>query len=187
MSARPKLSWVEREGSHTAQFTLSRYLRNIKHHLYCYVAEQKQAEKIIMSWWHSNLDTIQCTMQLFVSFLFSFSLCFVSGEKVFTKYCHVAMFLLCQKVWLSGRSLTHLKPPRYIGSPKLREVMGAGDLPDTNGSESSWRLPSSPFLITLTLCQVLRVIGLKIDLVRACGLACCCWLRDIDKAMTWNS
>ena len=62
--------------------------------------------------------------------------------------------------------LSHLNPPRYIGSPRLREVIGAGDLPETNGSESSWRLPSSPFLITLTLCQVLRVIGLKIDLVR---------------------
>ena len=78
-------------------------------------------------------------------------------------------------------SLTHLNPPRYIGSPKLREVMGAGDLPDTKGSESSWRLPSSPFLITLTLCQVLRVIGLKIDLVRLCGLAC---YTATDKVLT---
>ena len=56
----------------------------------------------------------------------------------------------------------YLKPPRYNGSPRLRDVIGAGDRPETKGSESSWRLPSSPFLIIRTLCHVFRVMVLKI-------------------------
>ena len=115
-------------------------------------------------------NAIVCFKTQGMTFL-RFSLYFMSSGKVFTKYCHVPP-LCCVRECDGVASLTHLNPPRYIGSPKLREVMGAGDLPDTNGSESSWRLPSSPFLITLTLCQVLRVIGLKIDLVRLCGLGC---------------
>lgn len=45
----------------------------------------------------------------------------------------------------------------------MSEVMGAGDLPDTNGSESSWRLPSSPFLMIRTLCHVFRVMVLHTE------------------------
>ena len=103
-----------------------------------------------------------------------FSLCFMFYQ-ILSCFCSVRK---CD--WVGGR--THLNPPRYIGSPKLREVIGAGDLPDTKGSESSWRLPSSPFLITLTLCQVLRVIGLKIDTVRACG-----WIDFRGGNMLFNS